>query len=158
MWFDARDGVRRRPLGQPRRRARPRTPLGPRQRSGLLYEGWLDLGIELDRRLVGEIGTYGGEPGREVRRGRSSSGSDCSTPPTGAAGARHRRHADAARLAVRCGRGRACRVLDRRDQRPYGQRSNVSGFDLDGVERRWWRSTGANYSVDRASRIGAAAE
>ena len=38
------------------------------ERSGVLHDGWLDLAIELDGRLVGEVGFYG-ETGRPVPPG-----------------------------------------------------------------------------------------
>jgi RimJ/RimL family protein N-acetyltransferase len=52
------------PVGTPdRERLRERV-----ERSGVMHEHWLDMAIEVDGRLAGEIGTYR-EPDREVEPG-----------------------------------------------------------------------------------------
>ncbi len=65
-WFDARmasaDDPTVTPVGPPdRERLRERV-----ERSGVMRDQWLDLAIEVDGRLAGEIGSYQ-EPDREVR-------------------------------------------------------------------------------------------
>ena len=62
-WYEARlataDDRTVSPVGAPdRERLRGRV-----ERSGVLREGWIDLAIEVDGRLVGDVGTYGEEPG-----------------------------------------------------------------------------------------------
>ena len=68
QWFAARlesaDDRTVSPMGPPnRQRVAERI-----ERSGTFHEGMLDLAIEVDGRLIGEIGTYE-EPGRQIRPG-----------------------------------------------------------------------------------------
>jgi RimJ/RimL family protein N-acetyltransferase len=67
-WFDARSASAGdptvSPVGPPdRERFRERM-----ERSGVMHDQWLDLAIEVDGRLAGEIGSYL-EPDREARPG-----------------------------------------------------------------------------------------
>ncbi|HEY7281799.1 MAG TPA: GNAT family protein [Actinomycetota bacterium] len=148
VWFDARmaqaDDRTISPVGKPdRERLQARV-----ERSGLLHQGWLDLAIELDGRLVGEIGTYGGEPGREVRPGTyffgiglfdvADRGHGLGTDATRALCGWLFREAGADRVE-------SSTAVSNAPMRGVFERL---GFHFDGVERRWevdW----AQYSVDR---------
>jgi RimJ/RimL family protein N-acetyltransferase len=148
-WFDARmssAGDRTvSPVGPPdRERLRERV-----ERSGTVREGWLDLAIETDGRLVGEIGTYG-EPDREVKPGTyflgiglfaaADRGAGLGTDATRALCDWLFAEADADRVETSTAVTNTPmrRVLER------------LGFHFDGTEHRWdveW----AQYSVDRES-------
>lgn len=152
-WFDARMAQASdktiSPVGAPdRERLRARV-----ERSGVMADGWLDLGIEVEGRLVGDIGTYGEEAGRDVRPGTfffgiglwatADRGRGLGTDATRTLCDWLFREAGAVRIETSTAvtnlpmRG----VLER------------LGFRFDGVERRWevdW----ANYSADRDSWAG----
>lgn len=148
VWFDARTAsagdATVSPAGPPdRERLRSRV-----ERSGILHEGWLDLAIEFEGRLVGEIGTYGEVPERAAREGvyffgiglfsPDDRGKGLGTDATRAMRDWLFRDAGAARIETATAVSNAPMrgVFDR------------LGFSFDGVERRWdvdW----ANYSADR---------
>jgi RimJ/RimL family protein N-acetyltransferase len=153
VWFDARmaqAGDRSiSPVGTPdRERLRARV-----ERSGLLYEGWLDLGIEVDGRLVGEIGTYGGEPDRQVTPGTFFLGIglfDTADRGRGLGTDATRTLCDWLFRSAGAVRVESSTAVTNAPMRGVFERL---GFHFDGVERRWdvdW----ANYSVDRDAWMG----
>ena len=147
-WFDARMATAGdktvSPVGPPdRERLRARV-----ERSGILHEGWLDLAIELDGRIVGDIGTYGEEPGREVRPGTyffgielfstADRGKGLGTDATRALCDWLLREAGAVRIET-------ATAVSNAPMRGVLERLR---FSFDGVERRWdvdW----ATYSMTR---------
>ncbi|MFL5798266.1 MAG: GNAT family N-acetyltransferase [Actinomycetota bacterium] len=146
-WFDARmstaDDPTVSPVGPPdRERLRERV-----ERSGVMHDQWLDLAIEVDGRLAGEIGSYQ-EPDREVQPGRYFLGIGLFAPPDRGRGI----GTEATRLF--CGwlfgeagaeRIETATAVTNAPMRGVLERL---GFHFDGVETRWdveW----AAYSVDR---------
>jgi RimJ/RimL family protein N-acetyltransferase len=149
-WFDGRMAQAHdrtiSPAGPPdRERLRLRV-----ERSGVLHEGWLDLAIEVDGRLAGDIGTYGEEPDRDVPPGTfffgiglyatADRGRGLGTDATKTLCDWLFREAGAMRIET-------ATAVTNAPMRGVLERL---GFSFDGVERRWdvdW----ANYSLDRGS-------
>ena len=157
VWFDARmasaDDRSVSPVGKPdRERLRARV-----ERSGLLHEGWLDLAIELDGRLVGEIGTYGGEPDRQVRPGTFFFGIglfDTADRGLGLGTDATRALCDWLFREAGADRVESSTAVTNAAMRAVFERL---GFHLDGIETRWeidW----TNYSVNRDDWIGTSAD
>jgi RimJ/RimL family protein N-acetyltransferase len=147
-WFDARmrdsDDKTISPVGKPdREKLRERV-----ERSGVMRDGAVDLAIELDGRIAGEIGTYREVPERDVPPGTfffgigvfstADRGKGVGTDAVRTLSDWLFREAGALRIETATAVSNAPMrgVLDR------------LGYRFDGVEHRWevdW----ANYAVDR---------
>lgn len=147
-WFDARLASSSdrtvSPAGAPDRERLA----GRVARSGVLHDGWLDLAIEADGRLVGEIGTYGEVPDRNDPPGTYFFGIGLFDPADRGKGL----GTDATRAF--CGwlfrEGGATRIETSTavTNAPMRGVFDRLGFHYDGTESRWdveW----ANYSADR---------